>query len=95
MIPQGEALDWPFYSYLSVLSGLYIAGLSHIYVYGDTVPRGQWWAGLKDKEKVTFVVVSTSHVKLLSHPSEPSLLEFDQNNVRAVFEYLIKYKAVM
>ena len=67
--------DFCFLTFLSVLSALHVAGLSHVYVHGDLQPRGQWWEQLKG-ENVTFVSLDANkfvfqqRVRSLSHRSD-------------------------
>lgn len=64
-----------FLHFLSVLSALHVAGLSHVYVHGRLPPRGAWWEGLR-RENVTFVPLDPPRsvfqqpVASLSHRSD-------------------------
>ncbi|XP_070173296.1 uncharacterized protein [Littorina saxatilis] len=53
--PEG-AKEFTFAHYISVLSALHVAGMDHVYVHGDVVPRGPWWDEL-GMQNVTFVSV--------------------------------------
>ncbi|CAG5114548.1 unnamed protein product [Candidula unifasciata] len=44
-----------FGPYLSILSALYIAGLSKVYIHGVKQPTGYWWKKLQETQKVIHV----------------------------------------
>lgn len=64
-----------FLHFLSVLSALHVAGLSHVHVHGRLPPRGPWWDRLRG-ENVTFVPLDPPRsvfqqtVASLSHRSD-------------------------
>ncbi|GFO10606.1 hypothetical protein PoB_003711100 [Plakobranchus ocellatus] len=47
--------DLKFDIYLSVISSLYVAGLSKVYIHGIKQPTGVWWRRLQDTQRVVHV----------------------------------------
>ncbi|KAL8625718.1 hypothetical protein ACOMHN_043993 [Nucella lapillus] len=66
-----------YFSYLSLLSALYVLNADMVYIHGDIEPRGQYWHKIKGHKRVTFVsrdvpgaIFSEPIVKFLSHASD-------------------------
>ena len=66
-----------YFSYLSMLSALYILNADMVYVHGDREPHGLYWAKLKNHQRVIFIkrefpgaVFSEPIVKYASHASD-------------------------
>ncbi len=48
----GKRMNFLFY--LSCLSGLYVAGLEELYVYGDREPSGEYWEWLRSHPRIHY-----------------------------------------
>ncbi|XP_005113088.2 uncharacterized protein LOC101852534 [Aplysia californica] len=48
--------DLKFTTYISVMSSLYVAGLSKVYIHGLNSPSGLWWSKLQETERVVHVL---------------------------------------
>lgn len=66
-----------YFSYLSLLSALYVLNADMIYIHGDVEPRGPHWAKIKGHKRVTFInrdfpgaIFAEPIVKFASHASD-------------------------
>lgn len=66
-----------FFSYLSLLSALYVLNADMVYVHGNLEPRGPHWAKIRGHKRVTFVnrefpgaIFAEPIVKYASHASD-------------------------
>ena len=66
-----------YFSYLSLLSALYVLNADMVYIHGDVEPRGPHWANIKGHKRVTFVnrdfpgaIFAEPIVRYASHASD-------------------------
>ena len=69
--------NFKYFSYLSLLSALYVLKVDMVYIHGDIEPKGKHWQKIKRHKRVTFVnrdvpgaIFAEPIVKFLSHASD-------------------------
>ncbi|KAK7099915.1 hypothetical protein V1264_022948 [Littorina saxatilis] len=69
--------NFKYFSYLSLLSALYVLNADMVYIHGDVQPHGVYWDKMKRHKRVTFVlrdfpgaIFAEPIVKFASHASD-------------------------